>query len=1501
MKYPKPTDRYDCDVFCQNFHEIERRLLSEESDSDKFTQEIDILKKNSEAMGAALAGKIDGAYSDKNGFLYLTSDGDVVVGPLGPFAGSGGGTSANNAVIAVTNTTGWISTTISESDGCTVSFRWYSTEDGMSTGSGSVNVKVGGTSKLTKSIAQGDVSLDIREHLSVGSNVVKVTVSDVYGNERVLSFNILLVTFSLSSPFDDSGVYSGDIPFPYIPVGSAEKKIYFLLDGSEIGTTTITASGRQSNFTIPRQAHGAHSFEVYFTAEVNGTEVESNHLYYDIMFVEANNTTAIISSAFHANEIEQFYSVSIPYTVYSPKSAMSDITLSANGEVVQSLTVDRTRHIWTYRADGFGETILEIAVGDVKKQFRLNVTESDMDISAETNNLSLYLTSYGRSNAELNANEWKYGDVAASLENFNFVSDGWLSDADNNVVLRVAGNARVNIPLNIFDSDFRQTGKTIEFEFATRDVMNYDAEIMSCMTGGKGITFTAQKVTFKSEQSELFVQYKENEHIRVSFVVEKSSDNRLIYVYVDGIISGVIQYPDTDDFQQSTPVGISIGSNDCTVDLYNIRVYDNNLTRHQVLENWIADTQNGQERLERFARNNIYDAYGQVVKEKLPSDLRYMMLVASALPNYKGDKKRISGYYEDPMDSSKSFVFDIAVFDVQGTSSQYYKRKNFKGKFEEGFIVGGETVDVYQMREDSIGVNTFTFKADVASSEGANNVELVRLYNDICPYKTPAQLENENVRQGIDGFPIVMFWDNGEETTFLGKYNFNNDKATEEVFGFRRGDESWEIKNNTSNRSLFKSADFTGTDWLNDFEGRYPDGNTNAAKLSALSKWLVSTDQTQATGAALESPVVFEDVVYQNDTAAYRLAKFKAEAENWLELDSWIFNYVFTELFLMVDSRAKNAFPTYYMGGKWCVLPYDFDTAIGINNEGLLVFNYNLEDTDKVNGSNVYNGQDSVLYINLREAFAKEIETMYQQLRSGGQLSYEEVERRFEEHQALWSEAIFNEDAYYKYIEPLISDGEATYLSMCQGSKESQRKWWLYNRFRYIDSKYSTGDALNHIITLRAYQKSDFEITPYADIYPCVAFDSTRVKRRGVRNEKCEIKSPETWDPNGSDAVVSVYSANELKDVGDLAPFKVGYADFAKAVKLQRIKVGDKSADYSNGNLTELYVGNNTLLKTVDVRNCPNLIMSVDLSGCTNLEEAYFEGTAVTAVQLPNGGILRTLHLPNTVTNLTLRNQTLLTDFKLDDYSNITTLRLENTDVVDSREILEAIAPGSRVRIVGFDWAFEDGELDSFVNILETMRGLDENGNNANTAQLVGTIRIGTITIKSLRKLQENYPDITVMYENVMARISSFLDGTIAGTYTNDTTETLDRFAFYQCKNLEKVKFTKVTDVGSECFGGCVKLHTADFNKATRISLYWDNSSAFSGCISLTSLILRNTEQICELQGTSVFYKTPIANGTGYIYVPKALIEDYKSATNWSTFAEQFRAIEDYPDICGGE
>jgi len=102
----------------------------------------------------------------------------------------------------------------------------------------------------------------------------------------------------------------------------------------------------------------------------------------------------------------------------------------------------------------------------------------------------------------------------------------------------------------------------------------------------------------------------------------------LLYVFINGIPSGVVQYADNDDFSQINPVNISIGSNDCTIDIYCIRIYDNDLTDHQILNNWIADTQIGTIKRDRYTRNNIFDQYGNIVISKLPTNLPYFILNA---------------------------------------------------------------------------------------------------------------------------------------------------------------------------------------------------------------------------------------------------------------------------------------------------------------------------------------------------------------------------------------------------------------------------------------------------------------------------------------------------------------------------------------------------------------------------------------------------------------------------------------------------------------------------------------------------------------------------------------------------------------------------------------------------------------------------------------------------------------------------------------------------------
>ena len=107
--------------------------------------------------------------------------------------------------------------------------------------------------------------------------------------------------------------------------------------------------------------------------------------------------------------------------------------------------------------------------------------------------------------------------------------------------------------------------------------------------------------------------------------------------------------------------------------------------------------------------------------------------------------------------------------------------------------------------------------------------------------------------------------------------------------------------------------------------------------------------------------------------------------------------------------------------------------------------------------------------------------------------------------------------------------------------------------------------------------------------------------------------------------------------------------------------------------------------------------------------------------------------------------------------------------------------------------------------------------------------------------------------------------------------------------SIAEIQLPSLTSVsGGYTFHKCIKLSKADFPSLTNIT-----NCMFQGCDKLKTLILRNSA-VCTLENTSAFNRTAISNGTGYIYVPSALVDSYKAATNWSTFADQFRALEDY-------
>lgn len=167
-----------------------------------------------------------------------------------------------------------------------------------------------------------------------------------------------------------------------------------------------------------------------------------------------------------------------------------------------------------------------------------------------------------------------------------------------------------------------------------------------------------------------------------------------------------------------------------------------------------------------------------------------------------------------------------------------------------------------------------------------------------------------------------------------------------------------------------------------------------------------------------------------------------------------------------------------------------------------------------------------------------------------------------------------------------------------------------------------------------------------------------------------------------------------------------------------------------------------------------------------------------------------------------------------------------------------------------------------------------------------------TANLESILETVNNLPAAGGGADNTA--IDALIERTLSGAYSNDRVTTIGNYAFYRT-NITSVDFPNVTNITEGAFYYCRRLETINFPKLKNMGV-----SAFLNCTKLVTVILRKVDGICTLGSTDAFKNTPIESGTGYVYVPAALVNSYKAATNWTVYAGQIRAIEDYPGICGG-
>lgn len=1392
------------------------------------------INEKASTYGTALQLNEIGEGDDKAYSFSLLNESGEVISTSDVFTGGGGGTVATTKV-QLTRITPNKTVKVGDEVKLTYKYDQTDTTTGESTGNpGRVTVTVtqgANTNTLTQNVAAGSTNtVDVSLYMGVGTNTVRVRVEVGEGVEMQVSqvtWTINVVQLTLSSSFNiATAITRGQtVSIPYALSGAGNKTLRCYVDGTDTEDRSITSSTANGSFSISTSsmAHGTHSVQLVVELELgDGSTIKSNSIYFAIGVRETGNNTPLVSARFdYADgtiiekgatpyiQAKQYDNYTLQYAAYNPKETPTQADVYVGSTLASSASVPFTAQNLTLRATNYGEEQCRIVVGSTAYSFRLIAEKSDLNISEPTDGMTLKLTAQGRSNSDVNREEWSYNGIQTVFEGFKWGGDGWTGEA-----LRLTDTARATVRYRPLEQPEQNVTNAMAFivKYKVSEVVNGDAKVIRCVDAdGTGFVITSQEAKMVTRgKSELSMKMAAGETYEVAFVsFPKSADGsseyeklntEMVYLYINGIMSGSVQRATSDSVYQATPSYIELGADGATTDVYLMRAYNTYLSDSQVLECYMVDQEDSDTMMTLYESNDVIDENGNVTVDSVPDGMRYIIItgrqdngvptVLQAAVNNDKDPK----YDVDEMlcvvkgNQALNFKCVGGCIRLQGTSSLAYPIKNYRIYFKNASKVAGQLYlgcdeqgvggvlqekAVYSFhpangsQKQAAPVDCFCLKADFAESSSSHNTGMAKLVQNILTQAgelTPAQKHCDDsyqydVRTTIDGEPCYLFYRGSIDETpqFLGKFNFNNDKSTEAVFGFldipgyhdqewvtekfggQNPTECWEFLNNDYPMGMFLDDDFTtkGDDgapnWMKVFEARFPDDDDINAQYEAGTK--IPTNLQRVVSWVKST---------QNDGA-----KFKAELADYFDVDYLCDYYMFTDIMGCVDQRVKNMMMAFwYDPDKDKTLAYmifyDCDTILGVRNDGRLKYNWDVDEntTDPELSTDektvyAYAGHDSVLWKNLREQFPDKLEAAYKRIRE--RMSNSTIFNMFDtEQSAKFCERIYNLDAQNKYVEPktlgveVNQDGSVTnvkysYLEAMQGNRKAHRHWWVTNRMGLFDARYSAGQYTATDISFKGNSAAGATVraTPARDFY-------FEFRREGDTMTHDAVAKNAEWSYTYGQmanigTIFHLYGGEWMKklDLGDWG----GFTDMSlpNLPVLEELVLGNSSKTYA---LTELVLGTKLpMLRKLDVVNYTNL-PSLDLSGCNRLEEVNASGsTALSTITFAEGAAVNRLHLPANFQTLTLRSMQYIkwSAITFDNKRNLTGIWIENCALIDGLSVFkELFSLGGRlkyVRITGLELEGDGSDLKEWYDA--GLGGFDASGNTTNTrCKLVGTYRL---------------------------------------------------------------------------------------------------------------------------------------------------------------------------------
>lgn len=572
-------------------------------------------------------------------------------------------------------------------------------------------------------------SIDIFNYknlFNTNKTTVTMYVYDLYGKERSINLTVQLIDLSLE-PIEQNIITGFSNTYTYkckligATSGIIQKQLTYSLYRENdmtkpvlerIKVLNVTDEDEiQHNLDLTALTQGVYVLKVKATAKISGMieDLQSNVLTHKFAYFKASNNEPLL--AVHIPEtIEQHTNIPINYVVLT-EEANQDYTInfSLNGSHQATLTT-KSNVIDQYNLyfENKGTYTLTVSVLQLNLSFNtyLNVqsyTGNLPVIDGSRDDLMLYLNPRNKSNNAVDKNEWSdyNGAYTGTLKDFSYgTANGWLIDENGVNYLKLTSGAKFEMkdfrpfekdPTELHSSDSRMgSGMTIELDFEINGVLDYDNELISCLSKTKdgvskvGFSVTGDKISFNSNRTKLLsLNLVEGKRTRVSFVIEpKSIEFPMVYAYLNGKLSGAVILND-DSFSDSIqrPAQLFINSDVAQIKIYSIRFYTSALNDRMILNNYTASLATLTEKQNAYDLNNVfsfneskrdYDIdYIKVSAEDYNLQIPYMLLTGGYATEQESKWQR-----KDINDTSARLPYGKKDYRMVDVKVKYPKVKN---------------------------------------------------------------------------------------------------------------------------------------------------------------------------------------------------------------------------------------------------------------------------------------------------------------------------------------------------------------------------------------------------------------------------------------------------------------------------------------------------------------------------------------------------------------------------------------------------------------------------------------------------------------------------------------------------------------------------------------------------------------------------------------------------------------------------------------------------------